>query len=194
MKQHSQIVAGITPIIFPRPRTVVHTMTSIRPAAVVIACAMLAACAQQPTQPSVVADAPAKAESRPQPKITVAKPAPHEPVLPKLELTDELMFKLMLAEVAVQRGQPQVAVPAYLELARETRDPRIARRATEVAWNARFLSAALEAAGIWLQSDPESTQASQFMAVLLINQEQLEAAQPYLEKWLAANPADVGQR
>ena len=64
------------------------------------------------------------------------------------------MFKMMLAEVALQRGQPQVAVPAYLELARETRDPRIAQRATEIAWNARFVSAALEAAGIWLQADP----------------------------------------
>ncbi len=100
---------------------------------------------------------------------------------------------MMLAEVAVQRGQPHVAVPAYLELARETRDPRIAQRATELAWNARFVSAALEAAGIWLQADPDSTQARQVIAGLLVNQAQLAEAQPHLEKWLAADRGNVGQ-
>ena len=99
---------------------------------------------------------------------------------------------MMLAEVAVQRGQPHVAVQTYLDLARETRDPRIAQRATEVAWNARFVSAALEAAGIWLQADPGSTQARQIIAALLVNQAQIAEAQPHLEKWLAADRGNVG--
>ena len=92
----------------------------------------------------------------------------------------------------MQRGQPHIAVQAYLELARETRDPRIAQRATEVAWNARFTSAALEAAGIWLQADPGSAQARQIIAALLVNQAQLADAQPHLEKWLAADRDNIG--
>ena len=160
----------------------------------VIACVMLSACAQQPTQPPTPPAAPSvKSTGKPQPKVAITVPAPHKPPLPKLKLTEQLMFKIMLAEVAEQRGQPQIAVPAYLELARETRDPRIARRATEVAWNARSVEAALEAAGIWLETDPKSTQARQFVAVLLVNQEQLADAQPHLAKWLAADPANVGQ-
>src|SRR4029450_12452153 len=107
-------------------------------------------------------------------------------------LTEQLLFKVMLAEVAVQRGQPHIAVPAYLELARETRDPRIAHRATEIAWNARMVSAALEAAGIWLQADPESSQARQIVATLLVNQSSLSDALPHLEKWLASDK-DVAQ-
>jgi hypothetical protein len=87
--------------------------------------------------------------------------------LPNVELTEQLMFKLMLAEVALQRGQPQLAVPAYLDLARETRDPRIAQRATEAAWNARMTDQALEAAGIWLQADPGSSRARQVLAHIL---------------------------
>ena len=71
------------------------------------------------------------------------------------------MFKLTLAEIAAQRGQPHVAVPAFLEVARETKDPRVAQRATEMAWNARFLPAALEAATLWLQADPDSSAARQ---------------------------------
>src|SRR5688572_24606902 len=79
------------------------------------------------------------------------------PSLPTVELTGELMHKMMTAEVALQRGQPQIAVPIYLELARETLDPRIAQRATEVAWNARMTEAAIEAAGLWLKIDPQSS-------------------------------------
>ena len=103
------------------------------------------------------------------------------------------MLKLMVAEVAVQRGQTQLAVPAFVDLARETRDPRIAQRATEVAWNARFIDAAIEAAGIWLETDPESQQARQVLAALLVNQAQLANARPHLEKWLRADEARVGQ-
>src|SRR5262249_45824231 len=66
-------------------------------------------------------------------------------------------------------------------------------RATEIAWNARFVSAALEAAGIWLQVDPESTQARQIVATLLVSQSQLADALPHLERWLAADKENGGQ-
>jgi tetratricopeptide (TPR) repeat protein len=62
-----------------------------------------------------------------------------------------------------------------------------------VAWNARFTSAALEAAGIWLQADPGSAQARQLIAALLVNQARLADAQPHLEKWIAADLNSVGQ-
>jgi tetratricopeptide (TPR) repeat protein len=115
------------------------------------------------------------------------------PPLPRVELTEQLMFKLMLAEVALQRGQAQVAVPAFLDLARETRDPRIAQRATEAAWNARFTDAALEAASIWLKADPGSARARQVVAALLVNQKQLDAARTHFEQWLASDRENIGQ-
>jgi tetratricopeptide (TPR) repeat protein len=158
---------------------------------VLAACAALAACAQEPSR-APQDEAPAAGEARP-PRVVVAKPEPSRPPLPGVELSEELLFKVMLAEVALQRGQPHIAVQTYLELARETRDPRIAQRATEVAWNARFSSAALEAAGIWLQADPGSAQARQLIAALLVNQARLADAQPHLEKWIAADLNSVGQ-
>ncbi len=160
---------------------------------VLLVCAALAACAQAPQRAEPVAQAPAKGEPK-TPRVVVAKPKTEErkPPLPGVELSEELLFKLMVAEVAVQRGQPHIAVQAYLELARETRDPRVAQRATEVAWNARFTSAALEAAGIWLQADPGSAQARQIIAALLINQAQLAEARPHLERWLAADRENIG--
>jgi tetratricopeptide (TPR) repeat protein len=124
-----------------------------------------------------------------------AKPAPGEaarPTLPQVELTEQLMFKMMLAEVAAQRGELHIAVPAYLELARETRDPRVAQRATEIAWNARFSDAALEASSIWLKADPTSSRARQVVAALLVNQQKLDAARVHFEQWLTSDPENIG--
>jgi tetratricopeptide (TPR) repeat protein len=152
---------------------------------VLAVCAALAACAQQPQQ--------AAQDEATAPRVVTARPEPLRPPLPAVELSEELLFRVMLAEVALQREQPHIAVQTYLELARETRDPRIAQRATEVAWNARFSSAALEAAGIWLQVDPGSAQARQVIAALLVNQARIADAQPHLEKWIATGRDSVGQ-
>ena len=153
--------------------------------------AALAACAQQPPGAGQEG-APAPGAAEP-PRAAVARPDPRHPTLPAVELSEELLYKMMLAEVALQRGQPHIAVQTYLELARETRDPRVAQRATEVAWNARFSSAALEAAGIWLQVDPGSAQARQVIAALLVNQARIADAQPHLEKWIATGGDSIGQ-
>ena len=149
-------------------------------------CAAFAACAQQPQQPE-------GHEQTAAPQGVTGKPEPRRPPLPNVELSEELLYRMMLAEVALQRGQPHIAVQTYLELARETRDPRVAQRATEVAWNARFSSAALEAAGIWLRVDPGSAQARQVIAALLVNQARIADAQPHLEKWIATGRDSVGQ-
>jgi tetratricopeptide (TPR) repeat protein len=149
--------------------------------AVLAGCALVAA-----AQPAPARAGSEFAQAQPQPRTGTAVP------LPPGDLTESVMFRMMLAEIAHQRGQPQVAVPAYLELARETRDPRIAQRATEIAWNARLLPAALEAAGIWLRADPASQRARQVIAALLVNQAKLSEAVPHLQNWLAADPANVG--
>jgi len=122
-----------------------------------------------------------------------AKPVPRQLNLPAIDLSEELMYRLMLVEIAVQRGQVNEAVSEYLKLARETRDPRIAQRATELAWNARMLPQALEAASAWLQADPGSPQARQVIASLLVNQERIADAQPQLEQWLASDKSNIVQ-
>jgi tetratricopeptide (TPR) repeat protein len=113
--------------------------------------------------------------------------------LPAVELTSDIMYKLMMAEVALQRGPPEIGVPALLDRARETKDPRIAQRATEVAWNARYTDAALEAAGIWLKAEPKNQRARQVLAAMLASQQKLDAARAQFEQWLAADPEHVPQ-
>ncbi len=150
----------------------------------------LVACAQTPPLQPAVASQPLPKVATPTP---TPPPAPRHIPLPHNELSETLLFKLTLAEIAAQRGQLHVAVPAYLEATRETKDPRVARRATEIAWNARFMPAALEAATLWLQADPDSARARQTVIALLVNQGQLDTAVPYLEQWLSGYPQQAGQ-
>ena len=154
----------------------------------------LAACAQQPVTPverQAAAPAP-KPAVKPRVVTQAQQAQAREAPLPAVELTQRVLFRLLLADIALQRGQTNVAVQSYLELARETRDPRIAQRATEIAWGARFVGVAIETAGIWLSADPGSQQARQVLAALLVNQSRLADAQPHLEKSLAAAPAGAG--
>jgi tetratricopeptide (TPR) repeat protein len=111
--------------------------------------------------------------------------------LPAQELSEPLLYEFLLGEIALQRGSPGLAAQTYVELAKRTRDPRIARRAVEVANAARMPELAIEAAKLWHDIEPASTQALQVTAALLVAARKVEEAEPYLEKLLAADGVNV---
>ncbi len=113
-----------------------------------------------------------------------------KPVLPNQELSAQALYQYLVGEVALQRGQPQLAVEALLDLAKNTRDPRLAQRATETAVQARQAGQATEAAALWQALDPTSSQATQAAAALLLNGGRLNEARPYLEKIIAGADGD----
>jgi len=114
-----------------------------------------------------------------------AEPDSSKTVLPSEELTQPLLYEILLAEIALQRGNPALAAQTYVELAEQTRDPRIARRAVEVASTARTPQYALRSAQIWHETDPGSVQALQTLALLLVRAGKVEEAEPYLAELLA---------
>ena len=101
------------------------------------------------------------------------------------ELTGQVMTQLLLAEIAAKRGSLQVAAGIYIDLARSTRDPRIAKRAAEMALYARQPDAALEMSRLWASLDPDSPQARQTLIGLLLGAQKLEEAAAQLSKLLA---------
>ena len=125
---------------------------------------------------------------------SVDEPTPNAPKvnLPKVDLTPDLIFKLLMGEVALDRNQPRVGLRLLMDAARQTNDPRVAQRVTEVAMKERQFKEAMEAASLWLKNDPTSAQARQLMAALLVNQQRLADAQPYLEQWLSADKTRLG--
>lgn len=113
--------------------------------------------------------------------------------LPSVDLTPGLLYELLAAEIAGQRGAATVALAKYLELAQRTRDPRIARRAAEIAFFEKDNVRALEATRIWVETDADNMEARQTLAGLLIAAGQSEAAYPHLERLLAADSTNVAE-
>lgn len=162
---------------------------------------LLAACAQTAVKPSASANSseveqaappvePMEEEEQPaasQPETGAA--AAKGPVLPNVELTDRLVFEMLLAEIAGQRGNLGLSVQTYIDLAQRTRDPRLARRATEVALFSHNAEAATIAATLWVETDPDSIPAAQALTGILINTNQLDKVKPLLDRLLASDLA-----
>jgi Flp pilus assembly protein TadD len=70
-----------------------------------------------------------------------------------------LIFQILASELALNEGELGVAAATYLTIARQTRDPDAARRATELLIQARAPQEALEAAEIWLSANPSDLEA-----------------------------------
>lgn len=122
-----------------------------------------------------------------QPQEPMAADSQNDPVsvpLPEVELTPQLIYKLLTAEFAGQRGALGLSADLYLKTAQETRDPRLAQRATRIAIYTRDADVASKAALLWVELSPEDLEAHQSAAALLIRNGRSEEARPYLEKIL----------
>jgi tetratricopeptide (TPR) repeat protein len=85
------------------------------------------------------------------------------------DLSADLFYRLLLGDVAMQRGDMVVAARAYLEAARSTSDSRLAGRATEVAIAARDRTLVRDAASLWTKLDPDAERPKHVLAALEAN-------------------------
>jgi len=120
-----------------------------------------------------------------------AQAAPEAPSnaegLPLIPLTEELMLKYLSAELAFQRGQGLGAHLALMTLARSTSDPRLARRATEMAIAANSAAEAFKGAKLWRELAPRSDEAFQVLLSLQISNNRPEEAKQALAQQLAGS-------
>jgi len=101
------------------------------------------------------------------------------------ELTSEFVYKYLVGEVAGQRGDIALASALFYDLAKSSRDPRMAERATRAAAYGNLQQQAISSASLWAELDPESTEAQQAISQMLLGSGNLNDAQPYLKKLLA---------
>ncbi len=97
----------------------------------------------------------------------------------------EFVYKYLLGEVAAQRGEPTLASQLFLDLAKQTRDPRLAERAARAAVFANQPGIALQASTLWAELDPSSLEAQQASSQLLVASGNLKQAKPHMQKLLA---------
>lgn len=165
---------------------------------IIISALLLSACAHAPANvTSSTPDSSSESVSgRPDAEIAPAAPdqqADTTMVLPNVELSSELLYEYLLAEIANQRGQTTMAVDGALDLARKTLDPRLAMRAAHMAIESGQMDKAIEALRIWQQTDPSSSTAMRMLASALLRTGKLDEARQEFVKVLKADEVHAGQ-
>lgn len=147
---------------------------------------LLTACAH--TSPPAPSAAPAVQAAAP-----VTPVAPPPPPLPDVELTEDLLFQLLVSEVAVQRGYADLGFEGMWRAAQQTRDPRLARRASQLALESGNLKRGVEVFRLWEELDPNSAIPARLLSSLLLRDGKLDEAAVHFAKVLQQDPDSVPQ-
>lgn len=150
-------------------------------------------CAALPApQPAPAPEAPKRAEARAEtqaatrPAEGVAGPGAPTVVETRSPLDTDLLFELLVAEFAGQRGALDISASNYLDAAKQSQDAQVARRAAQVAIYGRDYDMALDAARLWAELAPDDLEARQSLAALYLKSGQLEAATTEMTAIIAA--------
>ena len=149
---------------------------------------LLVGCAQTPkvVVPSEpVVQAVPVVPSEPKPKV--------EAVLPSLELSDAWLYEMLLTEIAAQRGYKDLAVEGSLDIAQQTRDPRLAKRAAQLALQSGDLQKSITAFKLWQELEPDAALAPRLLSSLLLRGGMLEESRVEFVKVLKADESNAGQ-
>jgi len=92
---------------------------------------------------------------------TVKKALPE----PKTAINPDVLFMLLTAELAGQRGQYGIALEGYLEAAKRAKDVRLSERAAVIAWYVKDYKKMDEAVTLWLSADPNNSTARKLAAL-----------------------------
>lgn len=112
---------------------------------------------------------------------------------PNVNMTPAMMVQLMNAELAFKKGDWQGPYLTLMSLAQQTKDPRLAKRAAEMALAAKQADDALAAVKLWRQFAPNSDEANQYYLGLVVLSDNLAEAESALKQRLAeATPGARG--
>ena len=142
---------------------------------------LCSACAQGPVSPTSMHPADAPEEH-----------SEESPALPNIDLSEELLYEFLLTEIASQRGDVELAVQGSSDLAKKTKDPRLAMRAAQLSLQTGQLDKAIEALKLWREIDPSSTMAMRMHATALLRTGRLDEAGQELANVLKTEQANVG--
>lgn len=134
------------------------------PLAIWLSAAMLALSA---TSAAKAADNEGKAPT----SAETTTPAPESNAKPPVQnsaMDAPLFYQIFLAEALINNGDMNAAYQHYLEAAKQYKNGQLYQRAVEVAFRARSPELALTAAKAWRQALPQSRQASEYTAEILL--------------------------
>ncbi len=105
--------------------------------------------------------------------------------LPDVALTEDVLYDVLLGEIASHRGQINVTAQTLGRVARQTRDARLAERATLAAIYAKQYAEALKSAELWVELRPDDVEAREAIAAVLLELDRAPEARTHFERLLA---------
>jgi tetratricopeptide (TPR) repeat protein len=128
------------------------------------------------------------AQSEPQTQIVGILPVPTQEKSENqgnfASLPAELMYKVLVAEIASQRGDYVLASPHFFDVAEKTQNVELAERATQTSLYGKNYDLTIKAAHLWLQLNPNNPSAQQILWRVLLHQGHSEQALVHLEMLL----------
>lgn len=106
----------------------------------------------------------------------------------------DTLYKLMVAEIAGQRGNLELSLKNYRELAHTTRDIGVIERAIRIAVFARDDEATMEIAQLWLEVEPDNLDAHQVLAIVAIRAGEVDRAVEHLRIILIEDEGEIDQK
>lgn len=110
------------------------------------------------------------------------------------EAQGELMYQMLVAELAGRRGRVDLAMDGYLKASRAIDDPRLAERAARLAVYAKAWDSAFEAGTRWAELEPDNVNAQRLLVGVHLRRGDVEATADAYERILelASQPFDEG--
>lgn len=107
----------------------------------------------------------------------------------KTAIDPDVMYMLLAAELAGQRGQYEIALEGYMEAAKRVSDPRFAERAAKIAMYMKDGKKTDEAVSLWLTQEPANLTARKIAALSALRSGNKQKAIEHLDVLLKADPA-----
>ena len=102
----------------------------------------------------------------------------------------DVLFMLLTAELAGQRGQYDIALEGYMEAAKRVKDPKIAERAAMIAMYVKDSGKTNEAVSLWLKKEPGNLDARKIAAFSALKSGDKDAAVEQFSQLLQSDPTD----
>ncbi|MFN3920093.1 MAG: tetratricopeptide repeat protein [Methylohalobius sp.] len=97
----------------------------------------------------------------------------------------DVLYRLLVAEIAGQNGDYALALENYFEVAKHVADPWVAERATQIALYLNDIEKAKYAAKLWLERAPRSLDAHKVALMLALQAGEMERAAAHFSQVLA---------
>jgi tetratricopeptide (TPR) repeat protein len=146
---------------------------------------LLAACAVAPKPPAPLPEPETLAVEETAADGAAADAPAAEENLPNVALTSELLYQLMKAELDFRNGTWQGPYMTLMGMAQHTRDPRLARRAAEMALASKQPGESLAAIRLWRELAPNSEEAAQYYLGFVLLSDNLAEAEQIFKRQLA---------